>query len=55
MDFYGYARVSSSDQNFALQERALRAADCNVVRAEKGSGTRRNDRTELATLLDFLR
>lgn len=39
MALYGYARVSSSDQNFALQEQALRAAGCDVVRAEKASGT----------------
>jgi DNA invertase Pin-like site-specific DNA recombinase len=42
---YGYARVSSSDQDFAQQEQeqeqeqALRAAGCDVVRAEKVSGT----------------
>lgn len=40
---------------FALQEQALRAAGCDVVRAEKASGTSRADRNELATLLDFLR
>ena len=55
MALYGYARVSSSDQDFALQEQALRAAGCDVVRSEKASGTSRTGRTELATLLDFLR
>lgn len=55
MAFYGYSRVSSSDQDYALQEQALRAAGCDVVRAEKASGTSRAGRTELATLLDFLR
>jgi|GEM_PF-2664180 len=55
MALYGYARVSSSDQDFALQEQALRAARCDVVRAEKASGTSRTGRTELETLLDFLR
>lgn len=55
MALYGYARVSSSDQDFALQEQALRAAGCDVVRAEKVSGTSRVGRTELQTLLDFLR
>jgi DNA invertase Pin-like site-specific DNA recombinase len=55
MALYGYARVSSSDQDFALQEQALRAAGCEIVRAEKASGTSRAGRTELATLLDFLR
>jgi len=55
MALYGYARVSSSDQDFVLQEKALRAAGCDVVRAEKVSGASRNGRLELQTLLDFLR
>jgi DNA invertase Pin-like site-specific DNA recombinase len=55
MALYGYARVSSSGQDFALQEQALCAAGCDVVRAEKASGTSRAVRTELKTLLDFLR
>ena len=33
----------------------LKAAGCDVIRAEKASGTRRNGRTELQVLLDFLR
>lgn len=37
MALYGYARVSSSDQDSALQEQALRAAGYDVVRAEKAS------------------
>lgn len=55
MALYGYARVSTNDQDFALQEQALRAAGCEVIRAEKASGTSRTDRTELQVLLDFLR
>lgn len=55
MAFYGYARVSSSDQDFSLQEQALRAVGCDVVRAEKASGASRTGRAELQTLLDFLR
>lgn len=55
MTLYGYARVSSTDQDFALQEQALRAAGCDVVRAEKASGTTCAGRTELQMLLDFLR
>ena len=34
---------------------ALKAAGCDVIRAEKASGTRRDGRTELQVLLDFLR
>lgn len=55
MALYGYARVSSSDQDFTLQEQALLAAGCDVVRAEKVTGTSRVGRTELQLLLDFLR
>jgi DNA invertase Pin-like site-specific DNA recombinase len=55
MALYGYARVSSSDQDFFLQEKTLRDAGCDVVRAEKRSGASRVGRTELETLLDFLR
>jgi DNA invertase Pin-like site-specific DNA recombinase len=52
---YGYARVSSTDQNLEIQETALRAAKCDMIRAEKVSGTSRNGRSELAILLEFMR
>ena len=55
MALYGYARVSTNDQDLTLQEQALRAAGCEVIRAEKVTGTSRTDRTELQVLLDFLR
>ena len=51
---YGYARVSSIDQDYTLQERALRAAGCDMVRGEKVSGSSRDSRTELNLLLEFL-
>jgi DNA invertase Pin-like site-specific DNA recombinase len=54
MPLYGYARVSTLEQDLTLQENALRAAGCQVVRAEKKSGTGRAGRTELRLLLDFL-
>ena len=54
MALYGYARVSSLDQDLAIQEEKLRAAGCQVIRAEKRSGTGRVGRTELQLLLDFL-
>lgn len=54
MACYGYARVSSIDQDYALQEKALRAAGCEIVRAEKALGTKRNGRSELELLLEFL-
>jgi Resolvase, N terminal domain/Alpha/beta hydrolase family len=37
-----------------LQRQALRAAGCGVIRAEKASGSRRDGRTELQVLLDFV-
>ena len=42
MTLYGYARVSSIDQDLGIQNGALKAAGCEVIRAEKGSGTRRD-------------
>ena len=51
---YGYARVSSADQDLTIQQTALKAAGCRVIRAEKASGTSRNGRTELETLMQFL-
>lgn len=52
---YGYARVSTTDQDVSIQEAALKAAGCTVIRAEKVSGTSREGRTELETLLQFIR
>jgi DNA invertase Pin-like site-specific DNA recombinase len=51
----GYARVSSSDQDCSIQEAALRAAGATIIRSEKKSGTALKGRTELETILDFLR
>jgi DNA invertase Pin-like site-specific DNA recombinase len=55
MALFGYARVSTIDQDVGIQEAALRAAGCQTIRSEKKSGTDRGARTELQTLLDFLR
>lgn len=55
MAAYGYARVSTIDQDLTVQEQALRAAGCDVIRAETASGTHRRGRRELETLLQFLR
>jgi len=52
MASYGYARVSTLDQDLTVQRQALRAAGCGVIRAEKASGSRRDGRTELQVLLD---
>src|SRR5246127_1372253 len=55
MTVIGYARVSTSDQSLEIQEAALKAAGCGVIRAEKRSGTSTSGRAELQTVLDFLR
>src|SRR4051794_1589098 len=55
MTVIGYARVSTTDQNLDVQERALRAQGCEVIRSEKRSGTTTAGRDELRTVLDFLR
>ena len=55
MTIIGYARVSTTDQDLSIQEAALKAAGCDVIRAEKRSGTSTNGRTELQTVLDFIR
>jgi DNA invertase Pin-like site-specific DNA recombinase len=54
MTVIGYARVSTTDQDLSIQETALRAAGCDVVRAEKQSGTSTQGRAELRTVLDFI-
>lgn len=55
MAIYGYARVSTIDQDLRIQETALTAAGCTIIRAEKKSGASKQGRTELNILLDFLR
>jgi DNA invertase Pin-like site-specific DNA recombinase len=51
----GYARVSTTDQDLATQVAELKVAGCTVIRSEKVSGASREGRTELQTILDFLR
>src|SRR5215217_5487036 len=51
----GYARVSSTDQDLALQIERLKAAGCEMVRSEKVTGSTRQGRSELASIIMFLR
>src|SRR6201985_1950168 len=55
MTTIGYARVSTVDQDLEIQEVALKAAGCEVIRSEKRSGTTTAGRDELHTVLEFLR
>ncbi|WP_445502675.1 recombinase family protein [Microvirga sp. G4-2] len=55
MAVYGYARVSTVDQDLTTQIEKLTQAGCTIIREEKASGTFREGRKELDTLLAFLR
>lgn len=55
MPMYGYARVSTLSQSNDLQITRLRAAGCDVVRQEAVSGRSRVGRSELETILEFVR
>lgn len=55
MTIYGYARVSTSDQDLTIQRETLLKAGCELVREEKQSGTTTEKRVELRTLMDFMR
>jgi DNA invertase Pin-like site-specific DNA recombinase len=50
----GYARVSTQDQNPALQLDALKSVGCDRIFEEKASGAQR-DRPELKAALEFMR
>lgn len=50
----GYGRVSTTDQNPAMQEDALRAAGCEKLFIEKVSSGKK-DRPQLAAALDYVR
>ena len=55
MTIIGYARVSTTDQSLEIQEATLRNAGCDLIRAEKRSGTTTTGREELRTVLAFVR
>ena len=51
----GYARVSSVGQNLESQIKSLKEHGCEKIFQEKVSGTSLKGRSELTTLLEFLR
>jgi DNA invertase Pin-like site-specific DNA recombinase len=51
----GYARVSTTDQDLSTQVERLKSVGCEIVRSEKVTGTTRTGRSELASVLEFLR
>ena len=51
---FGYARVSTTDQDLALQRESLKLAGVGVIFEEKASGTKRDGRTELQKVLSVL-
>ena len=53
MPLFGYARVSTRDQNLAAQDAELMAAGCAKVFKEKVSGAK-TDRPELAKMIGRL-
>ena len=55
MSMYGYARVSSLSQSTNIQAARLKAAGCELVLDEAASGRSRAGRSELETILSFIR
>ena len=50
----GYARVSTEDQDLAIQKEALERNECAIIFEEKKSGSRRDDREQLGLALKVL-
>lgn len=52
---YGYARVSTKDQDLSIQKKALKAAGAESIFDDVGSGTTTEGRFNLLLLRQFLR
>ena len=51
----GYARVSTTSQDLDIQIAKLKKAGCEIVRSETRSEASRDGRTELETIMEFMR
>ena len=51
---FGYARVSTTDQDLKIQQEALERAGCHAIFEEKVTGTKRDGRKELQKVLGVL-
>jgi len=49
----GYARLSTTDQDFDIQNERLKTAGSEFIRSETGSGASRKGRSELETIMQF--
>lgn len=54
MAVYGYARVSTTDQDLTIQTTALDKAGCALIRSDQKTGTTMDGRSGLQTILDFM-
>lgn len=52
---YGYARVSSTNQNISAQIKMLEENECDLIFQEKISGRNKEDRPEFNKLLDTVK
>lgn len=52
---YGYARVSSTNQNISAQIKMLEENECNYIFQEKISGRNKEDRSEFNRLLEIVK
>lgn len=55
MAIFGYARVSTVDQDLTIQKEALQAAGCDDIKSEEVSGSTREGRVELNKLMEYMR
>ncbi|MGM9455266.1 recombinase family protein [Legionella bozemanae] len=55
MPLVGYARVSTTDQDYSIQEEALKNAGCIKIFAEKKSGNSKDNRKAFNECMNFIR